>query len=123
MKNEEKNERRPMGDDEYQYPNEEYVTETTSVSEKEVPPKRFHFLLHFMQNNKRVTIVIAVIIVVLIVFKLMSLRHHTQVIETSRPAPVVAEQTYTPPATTSSPQVLDQLSSLKQDEQNNQMTV
>lgn len=115
-------ERKSTGGDEYQYPNEEYVAETTPVEEKAEQPKRSHFIVRLMQSNKRVTIVILIIIIALIAFKLLSLRSHVKVIAT--PKPVVAAQTMpTPVVTTPSPQEVEQLNSLKQDEQTNQLTV
>jgi intracellular multiplication protein IcmG len=114
-------ERKSMGGDEYQYPNEEYVAETTPAEEKEVPPKRANFIVRLAQNNKRVTAVVLIVVVALVVFKLLSLRNHDKVI--AMPKPVVAEQVAAPVVTSPSPQLLNQLSSLKQDAQNNQLTV
>ena len=108
------------GDEEYQYPNEEYVTETTPPEEREEQPKQPNFFMRFVQNNKKITIVIVIIIVVLIAFKLMSSHKSTEAV-TKPQQTVVAQQQ--PTVVQPSPEVVSQLNSLKQDEQNSQATV
>lgn len=109
-----------VGDDEYQYPNEEYVAETTPPEEKVVPEKRPNVIVRMMQANKRVTFVIAIVVLALIVFKILGWVNHNKVVT----KPVVAQPVVTQPiVTTPSPQVVDELSALRQAAQNNQVVI
>ncbi len=106
------------GDEEYQYPNEEYVTETTPPEEQPVHDKQPNFFIRLMQNNKRVTVVIVLIFVALIGFKLFGSRKPTMSIKPAA-QPLVPQPTMVQP----SPEFVNQLSSLKQDEQSNQSSL
>jgi len=113
--------RKPMGDEEYQYPNEEYVTETTPTEERE-PKKRMNFIVHLIQNNKRVTVVVLVVIIALIAFKIMRGRNKIQPVVKSHPvvqqsAPRLVAQTQP------SPELINQLNALKQSADENQAQI
>ncbi len=118
--------------DEYQYPSEEYVHETTSaLEETEKPSKRnpldidrFAPVLQFLQNNKKIVIIVLVIIVVMIAFKIMNSHKGHQMKPVMRtPAaqpllpktPIVMHQ--------ASPQVEQQLGVLKQNQQSSSETL
>ncbi|WP_423063614.1 type IV secretion protein IcmG [Candidiatus Paracoxiella cheracis] len=113
-------------DDDYQYPNEEYVDETTPEEEKEETQteSRANFIIRLIQNNKRVTVVVVLVIVALIAFKIMGHHSKPEVIATSKPAvqqPIVQpEAPQTVAQTAPSTELMDQLGSLKQSAQENQ---
>src|SRR5690242_11824066 len=104
-------------DDEYQYPNEEYVAETTPVAEKVATPKTEHFLIRLIRTNKRVTAIIAIAVVALIAFKWMAW-HNKHSMVPVKPAAIPAPVVETP-----SPQVLSQLVDLKQAQENNAQSI
>lgn len=121
MTNEDKHQ--ATGDEEYQYPNEEYVAETTPPEQHEKPQKRANFIIRAIQNNKRVTIVIVVAIVALIAFKFMSHQNKPKII-TTRKKPLVQQplrQTVT--QTQPNPAVTNQLSAMQQHTQENQTEI
>lgn len=117
-------EHKSAGDEEYQYPNEEYVAETTPPEEQEQPDKRANFIIRLIQNNKRVTIVVVVVIVALIAFKLMNHHSKPKVIAIAKTKPVVqqpVQQTFT--QRRSSPEVMNLLSSLRQNAKESQTEI
>ncbi|AAO91122.1 type IVB secretion system protein IcmG/DotF [Coxiella burnetii] len=112
-----------IGDDEYQYPNEEYVAETTPPDEQQpAEPKPANFFVRFVQNNKRITAVIAVVLIVLVAFKLMSSHRSKSIDAPPPPAQPVAQQ---PVQSVSAPdpEMMSKLDALKQDEQSSQTTI
>ena len=110
-----------MGDEEYQYPNEEYVTETTPAAESdEAHQKQPPFFVRMIRNNKRVTLVVVIAVVALIAFKLLGSRHHDNMAPTQ---PVVTKPVQQPVISSFSPRVVSELGSLKQDEQTSQSSI
>ena len=111
--------------EEYQYPNEEYVAETTPPEEQPPEPeKRSNVFMRMIQNNKRVTVVVVVVIVALIAFKFMKSDSETASQPVQQPvvqqpvAPPV-QQPVAPPST----QVESQLGGLTQEAQTNQAAI
>ncbi len=105
------------GDEEYQYPNEEYVTETTPASEQLVQEKQANFFARLIQNNKRVTVIIVLVLLALIGFKFFG-SHQAPTPVQPTPQPVVQ-----PVAQTPSPEMVNALSNLKQSEQGSENSI
>lgn len=108
-----------MSNDEYQYPNQEYVTETTPSEEQETELKRINFFVRFVQNNKRITFIIGLVLIVLIAFKVMNSHKATnvdtaQLVVAAQPQPVVTQL---------DPEMLCELNALKQGEKNSQAAI
>lgn len=118
MKNDNRN---TMGDDEYQYPNEEYVTETAPIEETEPVKKAPNFFVQWVQNNKRLALVILIVLLMLIGFKLLGLRNHTVIVPTPKPA--VAEVVVPPVTTEPTAMVPSALDRLQQANEKNQTTI
>lgn len=111
-----------VGDEEYQYPNEEYVAETTPPEEEEAvqQEKRTNIVWRMIQNNKRVTAVIVFAIVAIIAFKIMKPGgEDTQTVSKPKQKPVAQQpvQRQQPVQQTPNPAVENQLSGLKQETQ------
>jgi len=123
-----KHDGKSTGDEEYQYPNEEYVTETTpSEEEPEMEakkPSRMAAIVGVLQNNKRVTAVIVVVVVVLVAFKLMGSHNKAKtIVKPQQPVLHQPVMHVSPVQQPSAPVASGQLNGLKQDAQTNQTAI
>lgn len=107
--------------DEYQYPSEEYVTETP-LDERETEPKRLSFLVRFLLNNKRIISIIVLVLIVVIAIKVMNL-HKVKKTNTGRPVLVEQSQPQPQAVIPADTAILNQLSVLEKDENNNEISI
>ncbi len=136
--------KRVSDDEEYQYPDEEYVSEpggeeeahahnpySHEASQASAPQQegKLQFIKDFVGRHRRIVIAAGIGVFALITLKIMNHHKNNKVIMKAKPAvvtqPVVQKPVVQQPVTqsVSSPVVTDALSSIKQDSQTNHVAI
>ena len=125
-----KDDHKSKGDEEYQYPSEEYVMDAAPQQQEEEvavetkpPLSRVGSIACILRNNRRVVAVVVVAVVALIAFKLFGMHDQSKKAVKPKQATIHQPVMQAPPVQRLSMPATGQLNGLKQDTQTNETAI